>query len=113
MSKQTVKITAKGDLKIKLSAKQYEHFLEFLNWLPPYQKNSQMTPAFRVWNLVTQRIKDRYLIAPYFEGKEQSVTLKMEEAVILKEMYHRAPDYVKGILPGIMMELDQKVISHA
>jgi hypothetical protein len=113
MSKSTVKYTAKGDLKIKLSWKQFEDFLTFLDWLPDYQRNSQMTPAFRVWNLVTQRIKDRYLIAFYAEGKEQSITLKMEEAVILKEMYHRAPDDIRGLLVGVMLELDQKVISYA
>lgn len=112
MSKQ-VKITAKGDIKLKLSAAQYEDFLAFLDWLPGYQKNSQMTPAFRVWNLVLQRIRDRYLIAPYLVSTEYIVVVKMEEAVILREHFAKAPEDIRGILSSVMMSLDQIVISHA
>lgn len=113
MSKQQVKYTAKGDIKLKLSTAQYEDFLAFLDWLPGYQKNSQMTPAFRVWNLVTQRVKERYLIAPYLSGQEQSVTLRIEEAVVIREMYHKAPAEARGILAAVMMQLDQIVVSYA
>lgn len=113
MSKSIAKYTAKGDIKLKLSPAQYEDFLTFIDWLPGYQKNSQMTPAFRVWNLVLQRIRERYLIAPYLSAGEYSVVLKIEEAVIIREHFARAPEDIRGILPAVMMSLDQIVISHA
>lgn len=113
MSKQQVKYTAKGTVKMTLTSAQYEDFLAFLDWLPGYQKNSQMTPAFRVWNLVTQRIKDRFQVASYFAGQDQSMSFSMEEAFIIKEMYARAPEQVRGINSGVMMQLDQIIVSYA
>ena len=113
MSKPQVKYTAKGELKLKLSIAQYEDFLAFLDYLPEYQRNSYITPHLRLWNITIQRIKDRYLMASYRPGAEQSVTLRMEEALVLKHMYQHSPDDIKGILGGVMMEIDQKVISHA
>lgn len=112
MSKQ-VKFTAKGDIKLKLSAAQYQDFLFLIDWLPAYQRNSYMTPLQQVWNIVMQKLRERLQLAPYAPGQEQSITVKIEEAVILKTLYAIAPEDVRGILASVIMELDQIVISHA
>lgn len=108
-----VKYTSKGDVKLKLSAAQYEDFLTFLDWLPEYQRNSYMTPQQLVWNIVLQKVRDRYVLAQYLPNQDHSVTLKMEEAVILKSMYQICPGDTRGIIEGVMMELDRIVVSHA
>lgn len=112
MSK-TVKYTSKGDIKMKLSAAQYEDFLTFLDWLPEYQRNSYMTPQQLVWNIVLQKVRDRFVLAPYQPNQDHSVVLKMEEGVILKSMYQICPADTRGIIEGVMMQLDQIVVSHA
>lgn len=111
--KKQVKYTSKGDVKIKLTPAQYDDFLTFLDWLPEYQRNSYMTPQQLVWNIVLTRVRERYMIASYDPKAEQTVTLRMEEAVILKQMYTICPGDTRGILEGIMMELDQIVVSYA
>ena len=113
MSKSQVKYTAKGDIKVRLSAAQYQDFLFLIDWLPAYQRNSYMTPQQLVWNIVMQKLKERFQLAPYAPNTEQSFTIKIEEAVILKQLFTAAPGEVRGILAGIMMSLDQIVVSHA
>jgi hypothetical protein len=112
MNKQ-VKYTASGKVKLKLSYAQYEDFLFFIDWLPEYQRNSYMTPLQLVWNIVMQKMRDRYILAHYAKGQEQTITLSMEEAVIVKQLFTIAPSDVRGILSGVMMEVDQIVVSHA
>lgn len=113
MSKPIAKLTAKGDIKIKLSPAQYQDFLYLIDWLPEYQRNSYITPLQKVWNIVMQRLKERLQLAPYHPKEEQSVTIRIEEAVILKTLFQVAPMEVRGIIEGVMMQVDQIVVSHA
>lgn len=106
---KTVKKTKQGHIKIKLTQRQFGDFLDLIDCFPEYQKNSQYTPLHRVWMIVLQKMKDRYMV-PILMDDHMTVTLRIEEAVIIDAYWVKSGHLSNLNLKAEMMEVNRLLL---
>lgn len=104
-----VKKNKAGHIKIKLNARQFMDFIEMLDRMPQYHKNSQYTVMHRVWMIVLQKLKDRYN-GPWMLEEKMNVTLRLEEAVIVNHFWTQIFYKSDLCLKAEMMELNRLLL---
>jgi hypothetical protein len=104
-----VKQNKKGHYILTINGYQYLEIVDFVDAMPGYQANSQYTALQRVWNIVLQKLKDRFVMQPRVLEDEMKVPFRQEEAVVLTELFFRFKPQ-DTLLNGIMQDLHQKIV---